>query len=96
MGRPCDMCNNYEAQLQGVQDDMRQEQAKIRSVERESKAEKQTLESQKKYIAELEESLREAGSKAREEVRIDGTEVGTHHPWLTLYSLTAVGAQWLT
>lgn len=62
------MCNNYEAQLQGVQDDLKQEQAKVRSLERESKAEKQTLESQKNYILELEESLKKAANDAKDEV----------------------------
>lgn len=62
------MCNNYEAQLQGVQDEFKQEQAKYRSLERESKAEKQTIESQKNYILELEESLKNAANDAREEV----------------------------
>lgn len=76
------MCNNYEAQLQAVQDDMKQEQAKLRSLERESKAEKQTIESQKNYIGELEESLREAANKAREEVRGDKQAVGGS--WLSI------------
>jgi len=28
LGRPCDMCNNYEAQLQGLQDNFKAEEAK--------------------------------------------------------------------
>ncbi|XP_052246058.1 rab GTPase-binding effector protein 1-like isoform X2 [Dreissena polymorpha] len=68
LGRPCDMCNNYEAQLQLVQDNSRKEQASYRALERESKAEKQTIDSQKKYICELEESLRKAASESSEEV----------------------------
>lgn len=70
LGRPCDMCNNYEAQLQGVQDEMRDEQAKLRSQERESNAEKQTINSQKNYITELEEKLKDSANNADEEVCI--------------------------
>ena len=64
------MCNNYEAQLQGVQDDLKAEQAKLRSLDRELKAEKQTIESQKKYIQDLEENLKDAAENAESEVFI--------------------------
>lgn len=68
LGRPCDMCNNYEAQLQSVQDELKGEQAKLRSLERESNAEKQTITSQTNYIKELEEKLKDAASSAGEEI----------------------------
>jgi chromosome segregation ATPase len=62
------MCNNYEAQLQGVQDELKEERAKLRSCERESNAEKQTINSQKNYITELEEKLKDAASDTDEQV----------------------------
>ena len=62
------MCNNYEAQLQTVQDEYREEQARNRSLDRELKAEKQTIESRKSYITELEESLKDAANNANDEV----------------------------
>ncbi|KAL4223722.1 growth factor [Mactra antiquata] len=68
LGRPCDMCNNYEAQLQTVQDDLKKEQAKYRSQERESNAEKQTINSQKACIVELETQLKESATSTSEEV----------------------------
>lgn len=68
LGRPCDMCNNYEAQLQSVQDELKEEKAKLRSQERESNAEKQTINSQKNYITELEEKLKESASSTEEEI----------------------------
>ncbi|XP_060582022.1 rab GTPase-binding effector protein 1-like [Ruditapes philippinarum] len=68
LGRPCDMCNNYEAQLQGVQDELKEERAKLRSCERESNAEKQTINSQKNYITELEEKLKDAASDTDEQI----------------------------
>ncbi|XP_053376011.1 rab GTPase-binding effector protein 1-like isoform X2 [Mercenaria mercenaria] len=68
LGRPCDMCNNYEAQLQSVQDELKEEKAKLRSQERESNAEKQTINSQKNYITELEEKLKDAASSTDEEI----------------------------
>ncbi|XP_052800811.1 rab GTPase-binding effector protein 1-like isoform X1 [Mya arenaria] len=70
LGRPCDMCNNYEAQLQGVQDEFRQEQASFRALERESHAQKQTIDSQKQYVSELEEKLRTAAHEQIEEISV--------------------------
>lgn len=62
------MCNNYEAQLQSVQDEMKAEQAKLHSLQRESNAEKWMINSQKNYITELEETLKDAASSASKEV----------------------------
>lgn len=58
LGKPCDMCNNYEAQLQNIQDDLKKEQVRAKNFERNLNSEIQTTESQQKYITELEESLK--------------------------------------
>ncbi|XP_060079265.1 rab GTPase-binding effector protein 1-like [Ylistrum balloti] len=68
LGRPCDMCNNYEAQLQGVQEASKEEQVKANSLDRQLKVEKQVNENQKKYIAELEESLKSSAEEAEKQV----------------------------
>lgn len=68
------MCNNYEDQLQSVQDELKAEQTKVRSLERERVAEKQTIDAQKKYIEELETSLKEAAVQADTEVLFSAAE----------------------
>ncbi|XP_033747222.1 rab GTPase-binding effector protein 1-like [Pecten maximus] len=68
LGRPCDMCNNYEAQLQGVQEESKEEQVKANSLDRQLKAEKQIIENQKKYISELEESLKSSAEEAEKQI----------------------------
>ena len=62
------MCNNYEDQLQSVQDEMKAEKMKVRSLERELVAEKQTIDAQKKYIEELEKSVKDSAVEAETEV----------------------------
>ncbi|KAL3857529.1 hypothetical protein ACJMK2_012189 [Sinanodonta woodiana] len=68
LGRPCDMCNNYETQLQSVQNTLVEEQTKKRSLERQLLSEKQITESQRKYIEELENSLKNTAEDAHKEI----------------------------
>ena len=72
LGRPCDMCNNYEAQLQNVQETFKAEQTKVRSLDRTIQSVKQESESQKQYIEKLEDSLKENVDNANKEVRARG------------------------
>ena len=65
------MCNNYEDQLQSVQDEMKAEKMKVRSLERELVAEKQTIDAQKKYIEELEKSVKDSAVEAETEVQVN-------------------------
>ena len=62
------MCNNYEDQLQSVQDEVKAEKMKVRSLERELVAEKQTIDAQKNYIEELEKSVKDTAVEAETEV----------------------------
>lgn len=62
------MCNNYEAQLQGVQEEAKEEQVKAKSLERQLNAEKQISENQNKYISELEGSLKTSAEEAEKQV----------------------------
>ena len=68
LGRPCDMCNNYEAQLQSVQDESKSVQVQVKSLDRQLTSEKQTSENQKKYVTELENSLKETTEEADKQV----------------------------
>jgi deoxyadenosine/deoxycytidine kinase len=58
------MCNNYEDQLQNIQDDLKKEQVRAKSFERNLNSEIQMAENQQKYIAELEESLKNTVSNS--------------------------------
>ena len=68
LGKPCDMCNNYEDQLQNIQDDLKKEQVRAKSFERNLNSEIQMAENQQKYIAELEESLKNTVSNSDEQI----------------------------
>eukprot|EP00058_Branchiostoma_floridae_P006401 XP_002591889.1 hypothetical protein BRAFLDRAFT_89406 [Branchiostoma floridae] len=67
LGRPCDMCSNYEQQLQNVQEsekDVRDTMAKLQSdLEREQK----NREKREKNMEELEESVKNAGQDAQQQ-----------------------------
>ncbi|XP_066303140.1 rab GTPase-binding effector protein 1-like isoform X7 [Branchiostoma lanceolatum] len=68
LGRPCDMCSNYEQQLQNVQEsekDVRDTMAKLQSdLEREQK----NREKKEKNMEELEESVKNAGQDAQQQL----------------------------
>lgn len=68
LGKPCDMCNNYEDQLQNIQDDLKKEQVRAKSFERNLNSEIQMAENQQKYITELEESLQNTVSNSEEQI----------------------------
>ena len=68
LGRPCDMCNNYEAQLQSVQGKEREVMERMRTLEKQVSGTKQALEKQKKYAEELETSLKNAAEDAQAQV----------------------------
>ncbi len=62
------MCQNYEAQLQGVQDDARKAQAQVRTLERQLAAERQAITNQSTYQEELEKGLEATATEAQKEV----------------------------
>ncbi|CAH1232876.1 RABEP1 [Branchiostoma lanceolatum] len=68
LGRPCDMCSNYEQQLQNVQEsekDVRDTMARLQSdLEREQK----NREKKEKNTEELEESVKNAGQDAQQQL----------------------------
>ncbi|XP_064619716.1 rab GTPase-binding effector protein 1-like isoform X2 [Lineus longissimus] len=68
LGRPCSMCNNYEDQLQNVQRKYQECHDKAQTLERQLAAEKRTLETQRKYRDELEESLKNAAEDAQKQI----------------------------
>uniref|UniRef100_A0A0L8FWQ6 Rabaptin GTPase-Rab5 binding domain-containing protein n=1 Tax=Octopus bimaculoides TaxID=37653 RepID=A0A0L8FWQ6_OCTBM len=68
LGRPCDMCNNYEAQLQSVQAQLKESQSKIQQLNRYLKSEQQASVNQRKYQEELENNLKEVAEDARKQI----------------------------
>ncbi|XP_048743050.1 rab GTPase-binding effector protein 1-like isoform X5 [Ostrea edulis] len=82
-GKPCDMCNNYEAQLQNVQDDYKKEQVKAKSLERRLNRELQTLETKQKYITDLENSLNNSATEAENQISSLTTKIEECERYLT-------------
>ena len=68
LGRPCDMCNNYEAQLQECQEAKKRGDAQLRTLERQLDAERQSHKNQQRYTTELEESLKSHAQHAEDKV----------------------------
>ena len=70
LGRPCDMCNNYEAQLQQIQDGEKKASSQVRTLERQLEVERQAMKNQEKYSGELEEKLKNYTEDAEQEVEL--------------------------
>lgn len=68
LGRPCDMCNNYEAQLQSVQDKEKEVQNKVKTLERQLEIEKKALTNCNKTKQELEETLASMAEDAQAQI----------------------------
>lgn len=60
VGKPCDMCANYESQLQAAQENEKKVIGQLHTLERHLQLERQALASQDKYVAELEANLKNA------------------------------------
>ncbi|XP_013389532.1 rab GTPase-binding effector protein 1-like isoform X2 [Lingula anatina] len=75
LGRPCDMCNNYEAQLVQVQKQEQEAQEKIKSFERQLDVEKRALEATTKLKEELEETLKTAAEQTQQQIATLNTKV---------------------
>ncbi|CAE1168022.1 RABEP1 [Acanthosepion pharaonis] len=69
------MCNNYEAQLQSVQAQLKDAQAKIQQLERYLKSEQQASLNQRKYQEELENNLKEVAEDARKQISTVSTKL---------------------
>ena len=70
VGRPCDMCSNYERQLQSVQDTEKKVQAQVRMLERQLQDEQQTNSNQARYIQELEEQNKDSAGQIQQQVGV--------------------------
>nr|XP_034337123.1 rab GTPase-binding effector protein 1 isoform X4 [Crassostrea gigas] len=82
-GKPCDMCNNYEAQLQNIQDEYKREQVKAKSLERRLNHELQMLENKQKYITDLENSLNNSATEAQNQITSLTTKIQECERYLT-------------
>lgn len=68
LGRPCDMCTNYETQLQTVQEELKAATTEAARLDRQLNSEKQALTNITKYQTELEEALKESSEEAEKQV----------------------------
>ena len=95
LGRPCDMCNNYEAQLQSVQGKEREVMERMRTLEKQVSGTKQALEKQKKYAEELETSLKNAAEDAQAQVWLPSFRLTVSlYPLLHLARLFPTSLSW--
>lgn len=94
-GKPCDMCNNYEAQLQNIQDDYKREQVKAKSLERRLNHELQTLENKQKYIRDLENSLNNSATEAQNQVSVGGWGEGIKWSIEKSLQLSSFAPSWM-
>ncbi|GFR74029.1 rab GTPase-binding effector protein 1-like [Elysia marginata] len=68
LGRPCSMCSNYEAQLQSVQEKMKEGQAELKRSQKALATEQQTSQNLLKYQAELEDALKTKAEEANTQI----------------------------
>ncbi|XP_005107498.1 rab GTPase-binding effector protein 1 isoform X2 [Aplysia californica] len=68
LGRPCSMCSNYEAQLQTVQEELKNSSSELKKTERSLASEQQTNKNLLKYQSELEEALKNAAEDAQSQI----------------------------
>ncbi|XP_046374469.1 rab GTPase-binding effector protein 1-like isoform X1 [Haliotis rufescens] len=68
LGRPCDMCTNYETQLQTVQEELKAATTEAARLDRQLNSEKQALTNITKYQTELEEALKESSEEAEKQI----------------------------
>lgn len=64
------MCSNYEAQLQSVQEELKDNTTKAQTLDRQLKSERQASTNQLKYQEELEKNLKEVAEDASQQVRL--------------------------
>ena len=72
LGRSCDMCSNYESQLQSMQENEKKAWSQVRTLERQLQAERQARTAQQSYVEELETALHDTGKDARKQVHVCG------------------------
>ena len=63
LGRPCDMCKNYEKELQ-------KEQEQIKSLEGQLNQSRQNVKEKKKVVEELETNMKSLGMETKSQVNI--------------------------
>ena len=78
LGRSCDMCSNYESQLQALQENEKKAWSQVRTLERQLQAERQARTAQHSYVEQLETALHDTAEDARKQVRCicDGVRTG--------------------
>lgn len=68
LGRPCSMCQNYEAQLQECQELKKRGDGQLRTLERQLDGERQAHKNHAQYTKELEQKLKDYTEDAEDQV----------------------------
>ncbi|KAI0216904.1 Rab GTPase-binding effector protein 1 [Lamellibrachia satsuma] len=68
LGRSCDMCSNYESQLQALQENEKKAWSQVRTLERQLQAERQARTAQHSYVEQLETALHDKAEDARKQI----------------------------
>ncbi|XP_064612517.1 rab GTPase-binding effector protein 1-like isoform X2 [Liolophura sinensis] len=83
LGRPCDMCSNYEAQLQSVQEELKDSTTKAQTLDRQLKSERHASTNQLKYQEELETNLKQVAEDASQQISSLVTKVTESEKYLS-------------
>lgn len=78
LGQPCSMCNNYEAQLQTVQEELQSAQMQVKQLEKSLSAEKET----NRYLQQCQEELQLAVKNAAEDSQMLVSVASFKKKWL--------------
>ncbi|KAK2172041.1 hypothetical protein NP493_998g00053 [Ridgeia piscesae] len=83
LGRSCDMCSNYESQLQALQENEKKAWSQVRTLERQLQAERQARTAQHSYVEQLETALHDTAEDARKQIvtlasKVADAETYTH------------------
>lgn len=70
MGRPCDMCNNYETQLQRVQHEVKEKEQQGKTLQQMLDRYKDDLKKEQGYRQELEIKLSTLAEQGQKEVSV--------------------------
>ncbi|KAL5016860.1 hypothetical protein ScPMuIL_006449 [Solemya velum] len=83
LGRPCDMCSNYEAQLQTVQQQLKREEMKAKSAEHQLETEQTIADNRQRYVLDLETKLKDTAEDTQKQISSLITHVQECEKFLT-------------
>ncbi|KAK6190582.1 hypothetical protein SNE40_002416 [Patella caerulea] len=93
LGRPCHMCSNYEAQLQTVQEELKESKSEAQKLDRHLKIEKTAVENQRKYQLELEEAIKDKAEEAFKQISSLQNKLSESEKYLTQTKQQSIQSQ---